>query len=116
LLTTSAQGIPLSYAVCELDEPIDLIDNDNYLTTLVSRAPLKGTAYVADRRQVHQLLTGKVLGKHAEEQIRDDKISKTVVWIITIYTYTLKERVMSHVESPKLKQFTKPYITGRNAP
>ena len=66
-------GIPLSYVVRELDEPIDLIDNDDYLTTLVSRAPLKGTAYVADRRQVHQLLTGKVLGEHAEEWIRDDK-------------------------------------------
>jgi len=34
---------------------------------------LKGTAYVADRQQVHQLLTGKVLGEHAEEWIRDDK-------------------------------------------
>jgi hypothetical protein len=39
----------------------------------VSKAPLKGTAYVADCRQVHQLLTGKVLGEHAEKWIRDDK-------------------------------------------
>ena len=66
-------GISLSYVVCELDEPIDLMDNDDYLTTLMSRAPLKGTAYVADRPQVHQLLTGKVLGENAEDWIRDDK-------------------------------------------
>jgi hypothetical protein len=66
-------GIPLSYVVRELDEPIDLIDNDDYLTTLVSRAPLKGTAYVVDRWQVHQLLTSKVLGEHAEEWMCDDK-------------------------------------------
>ena len=66
-------GISLSYVVRELDEPMDLVDNDDYLTTLVSRAPLKGTAYVADRRQVRQLLTGKELGEHAEEWIRDDK-------------------------------------------
>ena len=67
LLTTSVQSLGAQVFlfhmfVRELDEPIDLIDNDDYLTTSVSRAPLKGTAYVADRRQVHQLLTGKVLG------------------------------------------------------
>ena len=66
-------GIPLSYVIRESDEPTDLSDNDDYLTTLVGRAPLKGTTYVADRRQVHQLLTGKVLGEQAEEWIRDDK-------------------------------------------
>jgi hypothetical protein len=65
--------IPLSYAVRELDEPTDLSDNADYLTTLVGRAPLKGTIYVADRCQVHQLLTGKVLGEQAAESIRDDK-------------------------------------------
>jgi hypothetical protein len=66
-------GILLFYVVCELDEPKDLSDNDDYLTTLVGRAPLKGTIYVADRCQVHQLLTGKVLGEQAEEWICDDK-------------------------------------------
>jgi hypothetical protein len=65
--------IPLSYKVCELDEPTDLSDNDDYFTTLVSRAPLKGTTYVAYRHQVHQFLTGKVLGEQAEEWICDDK-------------------------------------------
>ena len=66
-------GIPLSYVIREFDEPMDLDDDSDYLTTLVNRAPLQGTAYVADRRQVHQLLTGKVLGEQAEEWIRDDK-------------------------------------------
>jgi hypothetical protein len=49
-------GIPLLYVVLELDEPTDLSDNDAHLTTLVGRAPLKSTAYVADCCQVHQLL------------------------------------------------------------
>jgi hypothetical protein len=40
VLDTKSFGIPLSYVVRELDEPIDLIDNDDYLTNLVSRAPL----------------------------------------------------------------------------
>lgn len=66
-------GISLLYVVRELEEPIDLTDNDDYLTTLVGRAPLKCTTYVADRHQVHQLLTGKILGEQAEEWIRDDK-------------------------------------------
>jgi hypothetical protein len=66
-------GIPLSYVVREFDEPMDPEDDTDYLTTLVHRAPLQGTSYVADRRQVHQLLTGKVLGEQAEEWIRDDK-------------------------------------------
>jgi hypothetical protein len=66
-------GIPLSYVARELEEPIDPEDNTDYLTTLVYRAPLRGPTYVADRRQVHQLLTGKVLGEQAEEWIRDDK-------------------------------------------
>lgn len=71
-------GIPLSYVVREFEEPTEDDDGDapedvDYLTTIVNRAPLRGTAYVADRRQVHQLLTGKVLGEQAEEWIRDDK-------------------------------------------
>jgi hypothetical protein len=66
-------GIPLSYVVREFDEPMDAEEDTDYLTTLVNRAPLTGTAFVADRRQVHQLLTGKVLGEQAEEWIRDDK-------------------------------------------
>ena len=69
---SGSTGIPVSYVVRELDGPTDLIDNDDYLTTLVSRAPMKGTSYVADHCQVHQLLTGKVLGENAEEWIRDD--------------------------------------------
>jgi hypothetical protein len=55
--------------VRELDELIDLADNDNNFTILVGRAPLKGTTYVADRCQVHQLSTGKVLDEQAEEWI-----------------------------------------------
>ena len=66
-------GIPLSYVVRENDEPLELEDNTDYLTSITARAPLTGTVYVADRRQVHQLLTGKVLGEQAEEWIRDDK-------------------------------------------
>lgn len=66
-------GIPLSYIVREFDDPTEAEDDTDYLTTLVNRAPLTGTVYVADRRQVHQLLTGKVLGETAEEWIRDHK-------------------------------------------
>jgi hypothetical protein len=66
-------GIPLSYVVREFDDPTDALDETDYLTSLVLRAPLNGTVYVADRRQVHQLLTGKVLGETAEEWIRDHK-------------------------------------------
>jgi hypothetical protein len=66
-------GVPLSYIVREVDEPIDAEDDTDYLSMLVSRAPLTGVAFIADRRQVHQLLTGKVLGEQAEEWIRDDK-------------------------------------------
>lgn len=66
-------GIPLSYIVREVDEPIDAEDTTDYLAMLVSRAPLTGVAFAADRRQVHQLLTGKLLGEQAEEWIRDDK-------------------------------------------
>jgi hypothetical protein len=66
-------GIPLSYIVRELEEPTDPEDEADYLTSLVLRAPLEGPAFVADRRQVHQLLTGKVLGETAEEWIRDYK-------------------------------------------
>ena len=66
-------GIPLSYVVREFDDPMEMEDESDYLTTLVNRAPIRGTAYIADRRQVHQLLTGKVLGEQAEEWIRDDK-------------------------------------------
>jgi hypothetical protein len=56
-----------------VDEPIDLTDIEDYLTTLVGRAPLRGTTYVADCCRIHQLLTGKVLGEQAEEWIHDDK-------------------------------------------
>jgi hypothetical protein len=59
--------------VREWDEPVDLTDNEGYLTTLVGRAPLWGTTYAADCCQIHQLLTGKVLGEQAEEWIHDDK-------------------------------------------
>jgi hypothetical protein len=54
------------YVVRELDEPTDLSDNDDYLTKLIVRAPLKGTTYVADRCQVYQLLTGKEIGRVLE--------------------------------------------------
>jgi hypothetical protein len=109
-------GIPLSYVVCESDEPTDLSDNDDYLTTLVGRAPLKGTTYVADHCQVHQLLTGKVLGEQAEEWICDDKNKQKVAWTLIIYVYILKGRATFLAESLKLKQFIKSYITSRNAP
>lgn len=66
-------GVPLSYVVRHNDDPEEPEDDIDYLTTLVMRAPLNGTSYVADRRQVHQLLTGKVLGEQAEEWIRDHK-------------------------------------------
>ena len=74
-LSTIAEstGIPLSYVVHESEEPTQLTDSDDYLIILVSRAPLKGTAFVADCIHVQQLLTGKVLGEQAEELIRDDK-------------------------------------------
>ena len=69
-------GIPLSYVVRqEEDTPEDYIfavDTD-YLTQLSDYAALAGPAFVADRRQVHQLLLGKILGEEAEEWIRDDK-------------------------------------------
>ena len=45
--------------------------NDDYLITLVCRAPLKGTVCAEYGCQMHQLLIGKVLGEHAEERIRD---------------------------------------------
>ena len=66
-------GIPLSYVVREFDDPTAAEDPTDYLSTLVNRAPLTGVTYTADRRQVHQLLTGKVLGETAEEWIRDHK-------------------------------------------
>ena len=63
-------GIPLSYVVRqEEDTPEDYIfavDTD-YLTQLLDYAALAGPAFVADRRQVHQLLLGKILGEEAEE-------------------------------------------------
>lgn len=66
-------GIPLSYVVREFDDPTDPEDTSDYLATLVLRAPLSGPVFMADRRQVHQLLTGKVLGESAEEWLRDHK-------------------------------------------
>jgi hypothetical protein len=61
------------YVVREWDEPVDLNGNYDYLTILVGRAPLRGTTYVSDCCQIHQLLTGIVLGEQAEEWIHDDK-------------------------------------------
>jgi hypothetical protein len=91
--------------VRESDDPIDLSDNDDYLTTLVGIAPLVGTTYVADRCQIHQSLTGKVLGEQAEEWICDSKNKQMVVCTLSNYVYTLKEKVMFHAKSLKLKQF-----------
>jgi hypothetical protein len=52
---------------------VNVDNNDDYLTTLVSRTPLKGTTYIADRCQVHRLLTAEVLGEQTEEWVRDNK-------------------------------------------
>jgi hypothetical protein len=111
-----SRGIPLSFVVRELDEPTDLSDKYDYLTTLVGRAPLKGTTYVADRHQVHQLLTGKVLVSKQKSGFVMTRINKMVAWTLIIYVYILKEEAMFLAESLKMKQFIKPYITSRNAP
>jgi hypothetical protein len=66
-------GIPLSYITRASDTPIDEVGDIDYLTELVNRAPLQGQTFASDRRQVHQLLTGKVLGEPAEEWIRGIK-------------------------------------------
>lgn len=65
-------GIPLSYIIRENEQPVTVIGAD-YLSDLVNRAPLRGPVFTADRRQVHQLLTGKILGEQSEEWIRSTK-------------------------------------------
>jgi hypothetical protein len=68
--------------VHEWDDPIDLNDNDDYLTTLVGRAPLKGTPYVVGCHHVHQILIGKVLGEQAEEWFMVIRMNRMVVWTL----------------------------------
>jgi hypothetical protein len=63
-------GIPLAYVIRKSELPVEEIDAD-YSTDLINRAPLVGPVYQADRRQVHMLITGKVLGEPAAEWIRD---------------------------------------------
>jgi hypothetical protein len=63
-------GIPLAYVIRKSEVAIEEDDAD-YLTDLINRAPLVGPVYQADRRQVHMLVTGKVLGEPAAEWIRD---------------------------------------------
>jgi hypothetical protein len=65
-------GIPLSYVIRINENPMIVHDVD-YLTDLVNRAPLRGPVFTADRRQVHQLLTGKILGEQSEEWVRSNK-------------------------------------------
>ena len=59
----------------EEDTPEDdpFYPDTDYLTQLSDFAALAGPAFVADCRQVHQLLLGKILGEEAEEWIRNDK-------------------------------------------
>jgi hypothetical protein len=64
-------GIPLSYVVRELDEPIP---GNEYLTfneRMVNRAPLTGQYFVADTRRVHNLIVGFLQGENTENWIRN---------------------------------------------
>jgi hypothetical protein len=69
LLSLVLRMFPLLYVLREFDDPMDAEDKGDYLTAWVCRAPLSGTTYVAAHCQVHQLLSGKVLGEQAEEWI-----------------------------------------------
>jgi hypothetical protein len=65
-------GIPLSYVIRENEQPVT-VEGADYLSDLVNRAPLRGPVFTADSRQVHQLLTGKILGEQSEEWVRSNK-------------------------------------------
>jgi hypothetical protein len=71
---------------------------------------------VADCRQVHQLLTGKVLGEHAEEWICHDKNKQNGQ--VDNHNLCLHFEGEGHVSRriTQAEAIYKTHITGRNAP
>ena len=64
-------GIPLSYVVREQDEPTPGMDYSTFNEQMMHRAPLTSQYYIADARQVHNLLVGFLQGENTENWIRN---------------------------------------------
>jgi hypothetical protein len=80
-------GIPLAYVIRKSTLPV-IEEGADYLTNITNRAPLEGPTYLADRRQVHMLITGKVLGEPAAEWIRSlekQKDGRTDIQALTLH-------------------------------
>jgi hypothetical protein len=64
-------GVPLSYVICENDEPdYDDEDEEDFHQLSIKCAPLVGVFYKTYAREVHQLIHGFVQGETAETWIK----------------------------------------------
>jgi hypothetical protein len=61
--------IPLSYVVREHDEPTPGVEYSTFNERMVHRAPLTGQYFIADARQVQNLLVGFLHGENMENWI-----------------------------------------------
>ena len=65
-------GIPLSYVICENDDPQHDQDfGDNFTQEMILCASLQGANFRADSRKVHQLLKNYLVAESAEQWIQD---------------------------------------------
>ncbi len=64
-------GIPLSYVVRDMEDPIPGAEYLTFNERMINRAPLTGQYYIADTRRVHNLLVGLLQGENTENWIRN---------------------------------------------
>jgi hypothetical protein len=63
-------GVPLSYVIREVETPDEDETYDTFVEETIARAPLSGTAFEADARQVHQLVVSLTTGEQSEQWIK----------------------------------------------
>ena len=61
-------GVPLSYIICESDEPEPGF-HQTYEEKCISNAPLSGPNFEADTKRVHNIIIQLVQGEHSEQWI-----------------------------------------------
>ena len=58
-----ASGVPLSYVICENDQPDTIRNHPDFVTKTVACAPLTGEYYMADRTSVFNMIVSFTTGQ-----------------------------------------------------